>query len=653
MAKNSKQSGPGKAKRGKKAGKKAKKTRSGAEFRLIPFVFKWSATLAIWGAVITTGVTAYFAYDLPSVDDALAATRQPAVTVHDRNDRKIASFGELHGAAVQVNDLPAYLPQAVIATEDRRFYDHKGVDLIGVARAIYVNLKAGRIVQGGSTITQQAAKNLFLSPERSLKRKVQEVLLAFWLEYKFSKDQILTIYLNRVYLGAGTYGVAAAARKFYARSAKRLTLYQSAVIAGLLKAPSRLNPARNPKGASARANVVLANMVAAGYLTTKQAKSARRISSRAAARPTQNRLGRYFADWILGQLPGYVGRPGTDIVIKTTLDAGLQKSAETVIKQAIAKHGRAARFAQAALVTLSPDGAVRAMVGGGDYRISQFNRATQAKRQPGSAFKPFVYLAALEAGLTPASTMTDRPIAIGSWRPKNYDGKFHGEITLRDALAASSNSIAVQLAERAGRRKLVGVAKRLGITSSLKPDPSLALGTAEVSLLELTGAYAPFANGGQGIWAYGIREITDDRGRVLFRRQGSGPGPVISRQHLAQMNSMMSGVISRGTGRAAQLDRPAAGKTGTSQEFRDAWFVGYTADYVSGVWIGNDNGASMKSVTGGGLPARLWRSHMAAGHRGLPARALPGLTSAPAQRLSSKEKSFWDRLVDQITGAGG
>jgi len=619
--------------------------------RAARFSMKWSAVAAIWGAVILTGIIVFYAHDLPSIDDALAATRRPTVVLLDARDREFARSGDISGAAVQSTEVPRHLTQAITATEDRRFYHHFGVDLIGIARAMVTNIQAGGIVQGGSTITQQAAKNLFLTPERTLKRKIQEVLLAFWLERSFTKDQILTIYLNRVYLGSGAYGVEAAARKYFGRSARTLSLYQSAVIAGLLKAPSRLSPLQNPKGAAKRARVVLANMVAAGHISEKAATGARKSPLRLATGRARDRQNRYFVDWITEQLPGFVGPGAGDVVVRTTIDPRVQARAEHRLRSTLDRHGTDLQISQGAVLILAPDGAVRALVGGRDYDKSQYNRAVQARRQPGSVFKPFIYLAGLESGLTPDSTFDDKPLKIGKWQPRNYARKYRGTVTLAQGLGYSSNSVAIQVAQKTGVRSVLAVARRLGVSAPLRADLSTALGASEVSLMDLTSAYAPFANGGIGVWAYGIRDIRDTKGKVLFRRSGSGAGPVIRQDHLRMMNRMLSGVLAWGTGKNARLDRPAAGKTGTSQAFRDAWFVGYSRDYVTGVWLGNDNGRAMKRVSGGSLPARLWGAVMTDIHKGVPVKPLPGAVSPtqPAPPVASTP-SFWDKLFKTLSG---
>jgi penicillin-binding protein 1A len=571
----------------------------------------------------------------------------------------LATFGGLYGEPVRVAGLPPYLPQAVLAVEDRRFYGHFGIDPLGLARAAIANVRAGHIVQGGSTITQQLAKNLFLTPERTLKRKIQETLLAFWLERKFAKDQILSIYLNRVYLGAGAYGVDAAATKYFGKPASRVSLYEAALLAGLLKAPSRYAPTQAADLARARARLVLASMVKAGYITEAQAEEARANPARFAPRPGAEG-GRYFADWIIDQLSGFVGHVDEDLVVSTTLDPRLQRIAEAEVEAMLSGPGKAANVGQAALVVLSPSGAVRAMVGGRNYGASQFNRATQALRQPGSAFKLFVYLAALERGLGPATRTADAPLQVSGWTPRNYDGKYLGQMSLGQALALSRNTVAVRVAEKVGRNRVVAVARRLGITTELEARPSLALGAAEVTLIELTAAYAALANKGAGVWAHGIKEVRDRQGRILYRRRGSGPGRVIAPDDVAAMTGMLVRVIAEGTGKAAALGRPAAGKTGTSQDFRDAWFVGYTADLVAGVWLGNDDETPMKKVTGGGLPAKLWRAVMAEAHEGRPARPLPAgpagpRAPAPPEQVLAREGAgrptspgFWDELLNRL-----
>jgi penicillin-binding protein 1A len=573
-------------------------------------VLRGLVVLAIWGLVLGGGLVAWYAWDLPDVDALETPSRRPSVTMLDADGKVLATFGDLYGGPVAFQDVPPYLVQAIVATEDRRFFIHRGVDAIGILRAMAANLRAGAVRQGGSTLTQQLAKNLFLTPQRSLKRKVQEALLAFWLEAKFTKTQLFTIYMNRVYLGAGTYGVEAASQRFFGRSARDVSLHQAAVLAGLLKAPTRYAPTRDETASRARARQVLANMVAAGFLSKRDADTA--AKEPLGVRDAAGAGARYFADWLLDRAAGYVGHTGSDLVIRTTLSTRLQGLAEDRVEARLKGEGAKRHAGQAALVALGRDGAIRAMVGGRSYGASQFNRATQARRQPGSAFKLFVYLAALEAGRKPDDIVADRPVTIGGWQPRNYDGRYRGEISLSRALADSVNTAAVRISEAVGRAKVIEAARRLGVTSKLKSHPSLALGASEVSLLELTAAYGVIASGGRAVWPYGIEEIRDSDGSVLYRRAGSGGGRVVDEDVAKALDGMLEGVIAAGTGRAAAIGAEAAGKTGTSQDFRDAWFVGYAGRLVTGVWVGNDDSSPMTRVTGGGLPARLWRDFMKA-----------------------------------------
>ena len=466
------------------------------------FFLKWVFTLGIWGVIIIVFTTGYFAYDLPSTDKALEISRRPLVTLLARDGSKISEFGNLRGNTVQINTLPRHLPHAVIATEDRRFYNHFGIDFIGVIRAFISNVKAGRIVQGGSTISQQAAKNLFLTPARTFKRKYQELLLAFWLEQKFTKDQILSIYLNRVYLGSGVYGVDAASKKYFGVSAQEISVFQSAIIAGLLKAPSKLNPNTDMKAAILRGKVVISNMVSAGYLSKEQARKALKEKRIYRKKSSSKGVALYFRDWISEQLRGFIGPLNHDVIVKTTLDINLQARIERFIDNYLRKYGKHYNVSQCAIIVMSPKGEILAMVGGRNYQDSQFNRSTQARRQPGSAFKPVVYLTAIESGLMPDSRVVDSPILINGWSPKNYDRRFSGAMSLKESLVRSVNTIAVKISERVGREKVIKTARRLGIIAPLTTSPSLALGTFGVSLIELTGAYSVLANGGKGIWPY-------------------------------------------------------------------------------------------------------------------------------------------------------
>ncbi|MFM8991036.1 MAG: transglycosylase domain-containing protein [Alphaproteobacteria bacterium] len=602
---------------------------------------RWCLVLSIWGAIAGALVLGWYALRLPDIGAIASFDRRPSMSFEDASGAIIGTTGDLFAGAVQLAEMPAHLPQALLATEDRRFYSHFGVDPVGLARAAVVNLRAGRVVQGGSTITQQLAKNVFLTHERSFERKIQEFLLALWLERRFTKDQILTIYLNRVYLGAATYGVEAASQRYFGKSARQLNMREAAVIVGLLKAPSRYAPTSDRARSLRRADEVLENLVEARLATAAAVDAARRLPLGTPGTGGGLRSARSFTDWLADQVSGYVGYVDRDLVIRTTLDTRLQRAAEAAVTEMLAREGDKSDAEQAALVAMSPDGALRAMVGGRDYAQSQFNRATAALRQPGSAFKSFVFLAALEQGMRPDDRISDAPVALGDWRPRNYEGDAgRGDITLRDAFARSVNTAAVRVAQRGGIDRTIAAARRAGIVSPLRRDFATTLGASEVTLLELTGAYVPFANGGLSAEPWAIAEIRDGAGRVLYRRASPGGERVISRGALAAMNDLMRTVVERGTGRAAQLDRPVGGKTGTSQEYRDAWFVGFTAELVAGVWFGNDDSSPMKRVTGGGLPARTWRNFMAEATRGLPAAPIPG--AVPPGAL--------DGLIEQLFG---
>jgi len=608
----------------RKTEEKREKTGRSWRRRLALFTLKWGFVGAIWTGFVGLIFIAWCAYDLPDVSKLNEIKRRASVSLVAADGSLIASYGDLYGSAVALKDLPAYLPQAVIATEDRRFYSHFGLDVRGLVRAVYVNFTTGRLAQGGSSITQQLAKNIFLTPERSIHRKGQEVLLALWLEQNFTKDQILELYLNRVYFGAGTYGVDAASRKYFGHPATEATLFESAMLAGMLKAPSRYNPLNDKTLARDRATLVLQNMVATEFISTDVADAAATMTAPSVSGEARGQIGQFYADWVLDQVSSFVGFSDQDLVVETTLDPHQQRLAEADLAKTIAEMGPKQNASQAALVAMTPEGAVKAMVGGVSYRESQFNRATQALRQPGSAFKTFVFLAAFEAGYGPGSQFNDVPIRIGKWQPGNYNDKFYGEVNLREAFARSLNSVAVQLSEQVGRKNVIGAAQRLGITTPIGNDASIALGTSETTLLEMTTAYAVFANQGKGVWPYAINRISTRDGQVLYERGGSGPGRVASGNAVAEMLDVMASVVDWGTGKKAKLEGwPAYGKTGTSQNFRDAWFVGLTADLVTGVWVGNDNGAPMDKVTGGSLPVVIWHDFMSSALEGLNPRDVP------------------------------
>lgn len=567
-------------------------------------LFRLLVLLSVWGGLAIGTALLFFTWDMPRPEEALVATRRPSVTLEATDGRLLSTSGDLYGERVRLADLPAYVPGALMAVEDRRFRSHFGLDPVGLARAAVANWRAGRVVQGGSTLTQQLAKNLFLTPERNMRRKVQEALLALWLESRFTKDQLLEIYLNRVYLGAGAYGVDAAARLYFGVPARRLSLWQAAILAGLPKAPSRYNPRAAPDAAMRRGAEVLDAMAAAALITTTRA---RQEAEHMVLPPRPSGDAGWFADWVQDDLAESF--PGTgDLVLRTTLDLKMQTVVEARLGALLAGPGAAAHVTQGAVVVLqASDGAVRAMAGGRDYRQSPFNRATLARRQPGSAFKPFVWLAALERGMDPTSTVSDLPLTLGGWSPGNGRWRARGEISLEDALAHSINTAAVRLLLASGGAKAVAaVAERMGLHGRFADNASLALGTAEVTLLDLVAAYAPFANGGLRVTPYGIARA-ESAERVLAVPL-TAPARVISQDHAAEMRRMLAAVVERGTGRAAAVPgQRVGGKTGTTQDSRDAWFVGMSSRWVIGIWLGNDNATPMDDVSGGSLPARLFK----------------------------------------------
>ncbi|CAH0338984.1 transglycosylase domain-containing protein [Rhizobium sp. CECT 9324] len=611
----------------------------------------WCFVLSIWGGIAVGGLIFYYGMQMPSASSWSIPERPPNMKIVSVEGTVIANRGATGGEALPLEEMSPYIPQAVMAIEDRRFYSHFGVDPLGLARAVVNNLTGSGSLQGGSTLTQQLAKNLFLSPERTIERKVQEVLLSFWLEQKFTKDQILAMYLNRVYFGSNAYGVEAAARRYFNKSARDVNLGEAALLAGLLKAPSRLSPARDPEAAEARAQVVLGAMREEGYVTEDEIKTAMSQSPTQAKRYWSG-AGQYVADMVKDEVTGLIGTVTEDLVVETTIDLTLEKKAEAALTESLAAEGGKLNASQAALVSIDGTGAIRALVGGRDYAESQFNRAVKAKRQPGSAFKPFVYAAAMEIGLRPDSIRNDAPIRIGAWTPENYDQKFRGPVTLTQAMEDSLNTIAAQLVMEVGPDQVIKLAHRMGIDSDLQNNASIALGTSEVSLLELTAAYAPFMNGGYKATPHVIRRILKTDGTVIYENNYLEPPRVLSDGVVSSMNKMMMGVINNGTGRKARLKGwEAAGKSGTTQSFRDALFIGYTSNLTTGVWFGNDDGQSMKKVTGGGLPAVAWHDFMTAAHQGLSPAPLPGgdyYEPAPQQ----DDMTIGTIISDVFTGGG-
>lgn len=599
-------------------------------------------SLVLMGTVL--GVTGWHwaFHDLPaaptSASELWSTRREPSVTLQDRDGHVLAVRGPLYARAVALDALPEHVPQAFLAIEDQRFYEHDGVDLRGVFRALWVNFQAGRSVQGGSTITMQLVKNLILTPDRHLRRKIQEMRLARQLEDHLTKTEILELYLNRIYLGARAFGVEAAAQRYFDKPATELTLAEAALLAALPKAPSRLDPTVNLAAAQARAATVLDAMLEAGFIdqTAHDAAIAQPAAPVAdTSDPNATAIWGHAFDYALAEAADLVAADVPDLVIRTTLDPALSRAAHDVIETVLDEEGEAQNAGEAAIMLLAPDGAIRAFAGGRDYATSQFNRAIQAQRQPGSAFKPFVFAAALEAGYDPSSAVWDEPIDLEGWTPQNFSGGFRGLVTLQEALKRSINTVAAQVADQVGIARVVEVGQRFGIRSPLPELPAIALGAAEVNLLELTSAYAVFGNDGARREPYFITSITNSRGDILFEHVDTPAQRATTAATARSMSTMLQDVVLSGTGRRAALPgRASAGKTGTSQSFRDAWFVGYTADFTAGVWVGNDDDTPMDDVTGGGLPAIIWQRFMTRVHQDLPVRPL----SAPAPRTRSERE---------------
>jgi penicillin-binding protein 1A len=613
-----------KASSGGSGGNRGRSRRGKAGNRsLIKRLFVWCLTLGVWGTIALACLVGYYFTKLPPIDQLAVPKRPPNIAILASDGTLIANRGETGGRTISLTELPAYAPKAFVAIEDRRFYKHFGIDPLGLARAMAVMAwrRGHGGLQGGSTLTQQLAKNLFLTQERTLSRKIQEAILAVWLERKYTKDQILELYLNRVYFGAGAYGLEAAAQRYFSKPARALSLAEAATLAGVVQAPGRLAPNRNPDAAEKRASIVIADMRDQGFITDGMAK----IALGHPAQAVENVGGsaaNYAADYVMDALDEKIGALEGDMTVATTLDSRMQSLAEHVRGEELDAKGAKLDVSQGALVALAPDGAVKALVGGRDYTKSQFNRATSARRQPGSSFKPFTYLTAIEHGLTPDSVREDAPVNIKGWMPENYTHQYFGQVTLRQALAMSLNTVAVRLANEFGPKAVAATATRLGIQSQLQATPSIALGTSEVTPLELVGAYAPFANGGLGVEPHVITSVKSASGQILFRQPVESHGRVIDQNAQSMMVDMMRETMRSGTARKYEIANwDTAGKTGTTQDYRDAWFVGYSATLVTGVWVGNDDDSPMKKVTGGGLPAEIWNRFMRA--------ALAGSTPVP------------------------
>ena len=602
-----------------------KKKRAGKQRSGFGRLIYWGAVLALWAVIAAIGLVVWIGAHLPPIQSLEIPKRPPSVLILGANGATLATRGDMGGAEVPLRDLPDYAPKAFVAIEDRRFYSHHGIDPWGILRAGVRDVLHRGAAQGGSTITQQLAKNLFLTQERTVTRKLQEAVLALWLEHKFSKAQILELYLNRVYFGSGAYGIEAAAQRYFGKSARKLTLPEAAMLAGLVQSPSRLAPSRNPDGAERRAGMVIAAMADLKMISDDAAKRAL-ISPARAVKPSGGGSVNYVADWVMDAVDDLIGHVDQDIVVETSIDPTLQTAAEQSLDDVLAQKGDKLDVSEGAVVAMTPGGVVRALVGGRNYAESQFNRAIAARRQPGSAFKPFVYLTALEHGLTPDTVREDKPISVQGWRPENFEHEYLGPVTLTQALANSLNTVSVRLTMEVGPAAVVRTAYRLGIESKLEPNASIALGTSEVSVIELVSAYATFANGGLAVAPHVVERIRSNDGKTLYTRATQALGRIVDARTVGMMNTMMRETLVNGTARRADLPGwLAAGKTGTSQDFRDAWFIGYTSHLVTGVWLGNDDNSPTKKAVGGGLPVEIWSRFMKTAHQGMAPSALPGL----------------------------
>ena len=609
--------------------KKQKKREEALSHKLL----RWGFVVCIWGGLLLMAVLAWYGKDLGKIAKRVADDQKRIVKVYARDGKtELAAYGHLKGPNVRVEDLAQHIPNAFIAIEDRRFYSHFGIDLIGLTRAMAANVRAGGVVQGGSTITQQLAKNLFFNPERTLKRKIQEAMLSLWIEWKYSKEEILSAYLNHVYFGAGAYGLDSAAHMYFDKVPADLTVNEAALLAGLMQAPSRTSPLHNPKAAIERMKVVLTSMEDLEFITEDDLKSVADIQIAEDGKiqgmdlNSRTKESHYFTDWIYRQVEEYATDTDEDLKVITTLTQGLQKQISLIVKEELdAKYPEDGdiKRPQAAAVLLNQDGAIRALVGGYDYEKSQFNRATDGLRQAGSSFKPFVYLAAIEQGMRPESTISNARIRSGRYRPSNYDGRYSQWASLREALVNSYNVAAVNLIKKIGVPHVIDIADRVGIDAEVREELSTALGTVDISLLDLTGAYATLGQKGKLVEPYGIEKIETVSGEVLYEHEKPNNPRVIAYKHVDALNSILEDVVKFGTGKRAQTGFPVAGKTGTTQDYRDALFMGFSSVYTLGVWMGNDDNTSMgKGAYGGTVPASVFKRGMQSAHQGFKAGAV-------------------------------
>ena len=594
-----------------------------------------------WGAVGAVLMLALAVPAFQETSDDWLKRAELSVTFLDRYGNTIGERGIRHNDTVPLEEFPDHLIKAVLATEDRRFYEHFGIDIPGTFRAVLSNARAGGVVQGGSSLTQQLAKNLFLSNERTLERKIKEAFLALWLEFHLTKNQILKLYLDRAYMGGGAFGVDAASQYYFGKSARDVNMAEAAMLAGLFKAPSKFAPHINLPAARGRASVVLDNLVDAGFMTEGQVFGARRNPATPVDRK-QDDLPEYYLDYAFDQVKQIVETlPKTyaerSFIVRTALDPNIQKAADTAIRDSLRQFGKDYGAKQSAMVVMEPNGAVRAMVGGRDYGESQFNRATDALRQPGSSFKPFVYTAALMTGkYKPSTIVVDGPICIGNWCPQNYGRSYAGSITLINALTRSLNTVAVKLAENIGRGRIVDLAHAMGLKTELKITRALPLGAAEVTVVDMATAYSVFANGGYSVDPHAVVEMRTPNGDPVWSFAQNGPKPkeIIPPSVIAMINPMLNSVVENGTGRRAMIPgTKVSGKTGTTNAYRDAWFAGFTGNYVGAIWFGNDDYQSTRKMTGGSLPAMTWQKVMAFAHQGIELKPTPGLGNQPAPVL--------------------
>lgn len=623
-----------KSNKAKTSAKRSQQNRAAETPSLVMRLIKFGFIAAIWGLLVLALVVFIYAYDLPDIKQAMQFDKRPAVTILADDQSLLARYGETQGRFVTADETPQILIDAILSIEDRRFYSHFGLDPIGLARAMYTNIRAGRFVQGGSTLTQQLSKILFLTPDRTLKRKIKEALTAFWLEVSYSKQEILSAYLNRVYLGSGTYGFDAASQRYFGKSVTEVNIKEAALLAGLLKAPSRYSPISNKKRSLERMDVVL-NAMIANKKTTRDEIATMTLGFNF----IKNKDGYgYFSDMILSSLKAYMGEDPRDVIVYTTLDTALQKTAEDTLKKMLNDHGKARDISQGAVLVLNNQAEIKALVGGADYNKTQFNRAFQAKRQPGSLFKVFVYLAALQNNqITPDMRVIDTAKDFNGYAPENYNNDYKGEMSIREAFALSINTIAVEIAAQTGLGDIKRLARRLGIVSELPSNLSLALGSASVSLKDMTQSFAMIANNNSALDSHGIRKIQTLDGDVLYEFTPVSALNFMNETEESSIRDIMSAAVEFGTAKRAKIENHAVyGKTGTSEDYRDAWFVGFTDYYSAGVWLGNDDGASMQNVTGGGFPATIWRDIMSEAHK--------NIAPVPINAVQDNDDSFIKKI---------